>query len=119
LTCSLPKYPLMSGLRSRVNLEAQSMLAREAGKVGVNFQLTTRTDARTGARTTEYVGDAQLHRLQQQVQQAGGNPLGGVADDLKAAAKDLREATAKLNRVDALQNQVPRPLPAAPPVMNR
>jgi hypothetical protein len=95
------------------------MLAREANKAGVNVRVPTRTDARTGAQTTEYVGDAQLHQLQQRIQQAGGNPLAGVADDLKAAARDLRDAAAKTRQANNLHEQVPRPLPGVPFVPTR
>jgi hypothetical protein len=108
---------LFGGYHNQVNLEAQAMLAREANRVGVNFRAPTRVDAKTGARTQEYVGDKELHRLQQQVQQAGGNPLAGVADDLKAAARDLKESAAKI--AAANKPQVPVPLAGVPPVMVR
>ena len=71
----------LGGYHDRVNFEVQGMLGKEAARIGVNFRSPLSVDARSGLRRELYAGDQAMFDLQKRVQQAGGNPLGGVGDD--------------------------------------
>jgi hypothetical protein len=88
---------LTSGRESyheQVNVQAQTMLAAEAQRVGVGFHIPTSVNAQTGARTTGYMGDEALFRLQEKVQAAGGDPMAAVAADVKRAADAMERFAA-------------------------
>jgi hypothetical protein len=81
-----------TGYDQRVNLETQNMVMQEAGRLGIKTRAAGRIDPKTGEFTPEYMGDEALFQLQQQVQRAGGDPLAGVATDIKRAADALEKA---------------------------
>jgi hypothetical protein len=85
-------YDATGGFQSRVDSETQRMLQQEAKRTGIDWHAPRRTDPRSGLSTELYAGDKALFELQQRIQQAGGDPMAGAADDMKAAAAALLDA---------------------------
>src|ERR1035437_6731644 len=130
---------MWSGSQSSVNMEAQMMLEREAGQVGI--KVTPRMGRYSGEET--YMGDEAMQGLQAKVRAAGGNPLGFGAGTSEAAAggvgrggkaiqvdgkqigKDIAESFGESVRADARRNAAqaqaaaPAALPSSPPQMGR
>jgi hypothetical protein len=86
------------GDRQRVGLEAQHALALQANKVGVDFREPMRFNAKTGERSSEFVGDDKLKELILQIRQAGGNPSTDSAGTIEKAADKMLKASEVLER---------------------
>jgi hypothetical protein len=64
-------------------------------------------------RESDTASDEELFKLQKRIQQAGGDPLAGVAQDVKAATAALRNAAEERRAV--VKPQVAPAMPGPPP----